>query len=168
MLVFLIPLSPKRVILVQNQNTLVVEWGKTGLLSPKRVILVQNRINSIVEWGEQGYCIATNSYFGSSSLIHIFLVKVMIWKSEGRKFSKNTILLTNEVICEFWGENCDFGLIVQVWNDRVFSPLQRSQGIKDVEGRILAQLIQMKLIQNHRSPLKIHISLHLWAKYYFY
>ena len=62
-------------ILVQNQNTLVVEWGRTGLLSPKRVILVQNRNNSVVEWGEQGYCIATNSYFGSSSLIHIFFSK---------------------------------------------------------------------------------------------
>ena len=69
---------PKKSDISPKPNTLVVEWGRTGLLSPKRVILVQNRNNSVVEWGEQGYCIATNSYFGSSSLIHIFLVKVKI------------------------------------------------------------------------------------------
>ena len=35
-------------ILVQLQNTLVVEWGKTWLLSPKRVILVQNQNISVL------------------------------------------------------------------------------------------------------------------------
>ena len=38
-------------------------------------ILDQNQNNSVVDWGEQGYCIATNSYFGFSSLIHIFFSK---------------------------------------------------------------------------------------------
>ena len=36
------------------------------------MILVQNQNISVVEWGEQGYCIANNSHLGSTSLIGHF------------------------------------------------------------------------------------------------
>ena len=70
-------------ILVQNQNTSVVEWGRTKSLFKSDLVLikktyiplanvmisVQNQKTSVVEWGEQRYCIASNSSLGSRSLI---------------------------------------------------------------------------------------------------